>query len=176
MFNLLSVAVLLPIEIAFQFLERISLFLVSPISHNNPHVKEPEMLNALTKPLTEAIIQIDKSVLDSIASNKPGFENATLIRRVCKIVNYHASKINYTLISNSSNTTSHQAYNHQNESAKCKITTHSPLTRMPILKRFSFKKNRQFFVQACNVARVAHRSNSFDCVSGGLEYVPSDDG
>ena len=46
------------------------------------------MLNAITKPLTNAIIQIDKSVLDSIASNKAGFENASLIRRVCKKEHY----------------------------------------------------------------------------------------
>ena len=88
MFNLLSVLILLPIEIAFQLLENVSHFLVGPLYHNNPNVKEPEMLNTITKPLTNAIIQIDKSVLDSIASNKAGFENASLIRRVCKKEHY----------------------------------------------------------------------------------------
>jgi len=94
MFNLLSVLILLPIEIAFQLLEKASHFLVGPLYNSNPNVKEPEMLNAITKPLTEAIIQIDKSVLDSIASNKAGFENASLIRRVCKKQNEHNMIVN----------------------------------------------------------------------------------
>ena len=44
---------------------------------------EPELLNAITKPLTNKIIQLDKAVLDRIAQNKtiPG---DTLIKHVCK--------------------------------------------------------------------------------------------
>lgn len=83
MFNLLSVGILLPIEVAFGYLETVTDAIVKPISHNNPNAKEPEMLNAITKPLTEAIIQIDKHILDSIATNK-SFENASLIKRLCK--------------------------------------------------------------------------------------------
>lgn len=83
MFNLLTVAVLLPFEILTRFLENTTGLIVKPINHNNPNAKEPEMLNAITKPLTEAIIQIDKHILDSIATNR-SFENASLIKRFCK--------------------------------------------------------------------------------------------
>ena len=70
MFNLLSVAVLLPVEMATNYLEIVSGLLVNPLKNHNPNAKEPEMLNAITKPLTNAIIQIEKSVLDKIATNQ----------------------------------------------------------------------------------------------------------
>lgn len=84
MFNVLTVAVLLPVEIAFQYLERVSGYLIEPISSNNPNAKEPEMLNAITKPLTEAIIQIDKNILDTIASSNVSIEAGSLVKRICK--------------------------------------------------------------------------------------------
>lgn len=85
MFNLLTVAVLLPVEMAFGYLESITGLLVQPIKHGNPNAKEPEMLNAITKPLTDAIVQIDKSVLDAIATNSTyGNDNVSLLKRKCK--------------------------------------------------------------------------------------------
>ena len=49
-------------------------------------IKEPELLNAITKPLTNKIIQLDRSVLDLIAKNETkGGE--TLIKHVCKKTN-----------------------------------------------------------------------------------------
>lgn len=49
---------------------------------SNSSAKEPEMLNAITKPLTNAIVQLDKKVLEAIAQNtaKP---NDTLIKHFC---------------------------------------------------------------------------------------------
>lgn len=83
MFNLLSVAVLLPTEILTNYLQFSSGVLVNILIRNNPNAKEPKMLSAITQPLTDSIIQIDKHVLDSIATNK-SYENFTLIKRVCK--------------------------------------------------------------------------------------------
>ncbi len=82
MFNLLTVSALLPIELLFHPLEKISGLLVEPIKTNKPNAKEPELLNAITKPLTDAIIQIDKNVLDKIATNQTS-DNISLINRNC---------------------------------------------------------------------------------------------
>lgn len=83
MFNLLTVLVLLPIELSTRYLESISLLLVQPLSSKSTNAKEPELLNAITKPLTDSIIQIDKSVLDKIAVNQTA-DNSTLIKQFCK--------------------------------------------------------------------------------------------
>jgi sodium-dependent phosphate cotransporter len=82
MFNLLTVSTLLPIELLFHPLEKVSGLLVEPIETNKPNAKEPELLNALTKPLTDAIIQIDKHLLDKIATNQTS-DNISLIKRNC---------------------------------------------------------------------------------------------
>jgi len=120
MFNLLSVLILLPIEIGFQLLENVSHFLVGPLYHNNPNVKEPELLNAITKPLTEAIIQIDKSVLEMIASNQAGFENASLIKRICKKEHVHRLIENQTAtFDNSTSGFFHKTITPQTMSENC---------------------------------------------------------
>lgn len=83
MFNLLTVLLLLPLELSTRYLESISLLLVQPLSTNSPNAKEPELLNAITKPSTDSIIQIDKSVLDKIAVNQTA-DNSSLIKQFCK--------------------------------------------------------------------------------------------
>lgn len=87
MFNLLSVIVLLPLELSTRYLERFSGVLVAPLSATSNSTsdgsgKEPELLGAITKVLVDAIIQIDKRILDAIASNA-SFEADSLIKRVC---------------------------------------------------------------------------------------------
>jgi sodium-dependent phosphate cotransporter len=86
MFNLLSVLVLLPLELIFNYLERVSGALVAPLSahSNSTRGKEPELLGAITKALVDAVIQIDKRVLDSMSSNA-SYEADSLIKRVCKV-------------------------------------------------------------------------------------------
>lgn len=82
-FNLLSVLVLLPIEILFGYLEHTSGWLVTLfLSNGSNNAKEPEMLTLITKPLTNAIIQLDKKVLESIAQNSSN-ANETLIKHFC---------------------------------------------------------------------------------------------
>jgi sodium-dependent phosphate cotransporter len=96
MFNLLTVGVLLPVELAFRLLERVSLILVAPIHTNAPGAEEPELLNAITKPLTEAIIRIDKHILDKIATNQSS-DDVSLIKRTCGSISH---SLNETFISN----------------------------------------------------------------------------
>lgn len=86
MFNLLTVLIMLPLELSCQYLERFSGVLVAPLKAtkgNSTGGKEPELLGAITKVLVDAIIQIDKRVLDSIASNA-SYEADSLIKRVCQ--------------------------------------------------------------------------------------------
>ena len=92
MFNLLTVSVLLPVELAFRYLERVSHLLVSPIHQTSPGAKEPELLNAITKPLTDAIIQIDKHLLDKIAVSINSSDEISLIKRICEIkISHHSN-------------------------------------------------------------------------------------
>jgi sodium-dependent phosphate cotransporter len=83
MFNVMSVLVMLPLEMATNYLEVTSKILVKPLQNHNPNAKEPEMLNAITKPLTNSIIQIEKSVLDKIATNQSS-DSDRLIKQICK--------------------------------------------------------------------------------------------
>merc|ERR1719402_1864885 len=48
---------------------------------NNTDVKSPDFLKALTKPVTQLVIQLDKDVLKGWAQNSPEYENATTILR-----------------------------------------------------------------------------------------------
>jgi hypothetical protein len=77
------VLALLPLEMAFGYLEHFSSLLVRPfnITHSSDS-KEPEMLNAITKPLTNAIIQVDKDVLERMVLNLTS-EDESLIKRKC---------------------------------------------------------------------------------------------
>ena len=89
-FNFLSVIVLLPIELATRYSEEVSNAIVKQISFDSS-IKEPELLNAITKPLTSRIVQLDRSVLDLIAKNQTK-GNETLIKHICKKTNIVTKK------------------------------------------------------------------------------------
>ncbi|KAK7068887.1 hypothetical protein SK128_026550 [Halocaridina rubra] len=82
MFNWLSVLVLLPLETATGYLYHLTQAIVGSVTleHNNVNV---EMLSRITKPLTDAIVKLDKRVLTGWTMNDPSFENATLLLRLC---------------------------------------------------------------------------------------------
>lgn len=104
MFNLLTVVVLLPLELTTRYLEKFSGVLVAPLSatsSNSTSGKEPELLGAITKVLVDAIIQIDKKILDAIASNA-SYEADSLIKRVC---NKHPIETNDNINNNTMNAT-----------------------------------------------------------------------
>lgn len=82
-FNFLSVLVLLPLELATRYLERVSGELVKPLIKNNVTANEVEILNAITKPLTHLVIQIDSNKLDLIAQNL-SFGNESLRQLICR--------------------------------------------------------------------------------------------
>jgi len=80
MFNWLSAFILLIVECLTGFLETITGKMVEHIgigSNNATDVKSPDFLKALTKPVTQIVIQLDKEVLKGWAQNSPQYENAT---------------------------------------------------------------------------------------------------
>lgn len=82
MFNCLTVLVLLPLEVTTGYLNNVTKAIVDALIKFDIHTKEPELLTALTKPLTSLIIQLDKDVLKSISIGKVN-EEVDLRRHIC---------------------------------------------------------------------------------------------
>jgi sodium-dependent phosphate cotransporter len=77
MFNVLNTIILLPVEAATGYLYKLSLALVE--SQNLTEAdKPPDMLKKLTKPLTKAIIEVDKKIMSAIATETDPDELASL--------------------------------------------------------------------------------------------------
>jgi hypothetical protein len=106
MFNVLTVAVLLPVELITGYLEKITKLLVfdAILPALTGTISEPEILTKITKPLTNLIIQLDKATLEAIA-NKNVSENATLIKHICTKV------VQVPISINGTNTTKSQKQN-----------------------------------------------------------------
>uniref|UniRef100_A0A8C4ZYI3 Uncharacterized protein n=1 Tax=Gadus morhua TaxID=8049 RepID=A0A8C4ZYI3_GADMO len=81
-FNWLSVLVLLPLEVATGYLYIITKLIID--SFNIQSGEAPALLNVITDPLTEAIIQLDQSVISGIATGDPEARNRSLIKTWCK--------------------------------------------------------------------------------------------
>lgn len=81
-FNWLSVLVLLPLEVAFGYLYKVTELIIN--SFNIQTGDAPDLLNVITDPLTEAIIELDKDVISMIANGNPAAYNMSLIKRWCK--------------------------------------------------------------------------------------------
>merc|ERR1712121_534634 len=60
--------------------------------NNATDVKSPDFLKALTKPVTQIVIQLDKEVLKGWAQNSPQYENATTILRTGCHQNSHGEE------------------------------------------------------------------------------------
>lgn len=62
--------VFLPLEVVSGYLNVVSDAIVNGAigDKNTTDVKEPELLNTITKPLTKLILQIDKKVLNKVAT------------------------------------------------------------------------------------------------------------
>ena len=71
----------MPLELISHYFETVTGEIVKLISFDTS-VKEIELLNAITKPLTKKIVQLDKTTLDLIAKNQTkGGE--TLLKHIC---------------------------------------------------------------------------------------------
>ncbi|XP_050971403.1 solute carrier family 34 member 2a [Labeo rohita] len=82
-FNWLSVLVLLPLEIATGYLEKLTDLIVESFNIQSGE-NAPDLLNVITDPLTDSIVQLDKSVISGIATGDPEAKNKSLILVWCK--------------------------------------------------------------------------------------------
>ncbi|XP_059867760.1 sodium-dependent phosphate transport protein 2B [Delphinus delphis] len=82
-FNWLSVLVLLPLEAATHYLERLTNLVVESFNFKNGE-DAPELLKVITDPFTKLIIQLDKKVINQIAMNDETAKNKSMIKIWCK--------------------------------------------------------------------------------------------
>uniref|UniRef100_A0A8C7ZU32 Solute carrier family 34 member 2a n=1 Tax=Oryzias sinensis TaxID=183150 RepID=A0A8C7ZU32_9TELE len=80
-FNWLSVLVLLPLEVASGYLYRVTKLIIDSFQIQTGEA--PDLLNVITDPLTESIIQLDKSVISGVATGDPEARNKSLIKKWC---------------------------------------------------------------------------------------------
>uniref|UniRef100_A0A3B5AA09 Sodium-dependent phosphate transport protein 2B-like n=1 Tax=Stegastes partitus TaxID=144197 RepID=A0A3B5AA09_9TELE len=81
-FNWLSVLVLLPLEVATGYLYEVTKLIIDSFKIQSGEA--PELLNVITDPLTESIIQLDESVISGIATGDPEARNKSLIKTWCR--------------------------------------------------------------------------------------------
>ncbi|XP_061883307.1 solute carrier family 34 member 2a [Entelurus aequoreus] len=93
-FNWLSVLVLLPLEVATGYLYEVTKIIIDSFQIQSG--EPPELLNVITDPLTDAIIELDKSVLSEIATGDPAARNKSLIKKWCQTFT-NMSTVNVTV-------------------------------------------------------------------------------
>ncbi|KAK2118519.1 hypothetical protein P7K49_005406 [Saguinus oedipus] len=81
-FNWLSVLVLLPLEAATSYLHHVTQLVVASFNIHGGR-NTPDLLKIITEPFTKLIIQLDKSVIISIATGDESLRNHSLIRVWC---------------------------------------------------------------------------------------------
>lgn len=81
-FNWLSVLVLLPLEAATGYLHHITRLVVASFNIRGGR-DAPDLLKIITEPFTKLIIQLDQSVITSIATGNESLRNHSLIRIWC---------------------------------------------------------------------------------------------
>uniref|UniRef100_A0A7N8WHM2 Sodium-dependent phosphate transport protein 2B n=1 Tax=Mastacembelus armatus TaxID=205130 RepID=A0A7N8WHM2_9TELE len=82
-FNWLSVIVLLPLEAATGVLYKLTHLIIQSFNIQSGE-DAPDLLNVITDPFTDSIIQLDKSVITGIATGDPAAKNKSLIKVWCK--------------------------------------------------------------------------------------------
>lgn len=81
-FNWLSVLVLLPLEVASGYLYRVTKLIIDSFQFESGEA--PDLLNVITDPLTDSIIQLDKNVINEIAQGNLEARDKSLIKRWCE--------------------------------------------------------------------------------------------
>ncbi|CAL1540246.1 unnamed protein product, partial [Lymnaea stagnalis] len=96
MFNWLTVIILLPLEIAVGYLQWLSGLLVDSMGlEAGNQQKAPDMLKAITEPVIDAIVQINKNAISDSAANSNA-SSGDVLKRWCKteIQSVNKSRIN----------------------------------------------------------------------------------
>uniref|UniRef100_A0A8D3D9K6 Sodium-dependent phosphate transport protein 2B n=1 Tax=Scophthalmus maximus TaxID=52904 RepID=A0A8D3D9K6_SCOMX len=82
-FNWLSVLILLPLEVATGVLYKLTQLIIDSFNLKGGE-DAPDLLNVITDPLTNSIIELDKSVITGIATGDAAARNKSLIKIWCK--------------------------------------------------------------------------------------------
>ncbi|XP_069119831.1 sodium-dependent phosphate transport protein 2A-like isoform X2 [Argopecten irradians] len=83
MFNWLSVAVLLPLEVATGYLEKLTSWIVSQCDLSSISGGNQQLLKVITKPFTSRVIKINKKLIEKIAAGKAVDENESILKVYC---------------------------------------------------------------------------------------------
>ncbi|XP_076014567.1 sodium-dependent phosphate transport protein 2B-like [Genypterus blacodes] len=84
-FNWLSVIILLPLEVATGVLYKLTKLIIDSFDIQGGE-DAPDLLNVITDPLTDSVIQLDKNVISQIATGDAAARNKSLIKRWCETV------------------------------------------------------------------------------------------
>ncbi|XP_070688012.1 solute carrier family 34 member 2b [Pempheris klunzingeri] len=82
-FNWLSVLILLPLEVATGVLVKLTSLIIKSFNIQTGE-DAPDLLNTITDPLTNSIIELDKTVINGIATGSEASKNMSLIKVWCK--------------------------------------------------------------------------------------------
>ena len=83
MFNLLAVLILLPLELASQYLFRLTDAMVESLDIETNKALKKDLLKKITKPFTNVIIQLDKKIIEKIAKGDKSVGDKSLIKFWC---------------------------------------------------------------------------------------------
>ncbi|XP_078534498.1 sodium-dependent phosphate transport protein 2B-like [Lissotriton helveticus] len=97
-FNWLSVLVLLPIEVASNYLYYLTGIIVETFNIQSGN-DAPDILKVITDPFTKLFVQLDKKVINEIALGDESVRNKSLVKSWCKVKNFLVLK-NTTLTAN----------------------------------------------------------------------------
>ncbi|VDP02926.1 unnamed protein product [Soboliphyme baturini] len=103
MFNILTVLVLLPLEVVSGYLFHLTSLIVSSMNLSGKHGTPPKMLQVITEPLTDLVIQLDKTLIENIAVSavNEDIANLSLVKRKCGL----SSVNNFTVATSVNNET-----------------------------------------------------------------------
>uniref|UniRef100_A0A7N4NFQ0 Sodium-dependent phosphate transport protein 2B n=1 Tax=Sarcophilus harrisii TaxID=9305 RepID=A0A7N4NFQ0_SARHA len=89
-FNWLSVLVLLPMEVITGYLYHLTNAIVKTFNIKSGE-NAPDLLKVITNPFTKLIVQLDKKVINEIATGNEAAQNRSLIKTWCKTLKYVVS-------------------------------------------------------------------------------------
>uniref|UniRef100_H2ZIG1 Sodium-dependent phosphate transport protein 2B n=1 Tax=Ciona savignyi TaxID=51511 RepID=H2ZIG1_CIOSA len=85
-FNLLSVIILLPLEVASGMLEKLTNAIIVSIPSLSKGTKPPDILKVITKPLTNKIIKVDKKIITKVARGEVLPPGTSMVKASCSSV------------------------------------------------------------------------------------------
>uniref|UniRef100_A0A8C7CLH1 Sodium-dependent phosphate transport protein 2B n=1 Tax=Oncorhynchus kisutch TaxID=8019 RepID=A0A8C7CLH1_ONCKI len=135
-FNWLSVLILLPLEAATGVLYKLTKIIIDSFNIQGGN-NAPDLLNVITDPLTDAIIELDKKVISDIATGDPAARNKSLIKIWCKTEKI-TTLVNITVPSDANCTTG----------ALCWVEGNKTLTQINVTETINLERCNHIFVYA----------------------------